>query len=1067
MLAFPLYSYAQTGCDTVQAEIILKHAMDCHLNAEYDSALGDLQRAGDIFLVAKRWERYVHCLNMMADCLSRKANFDSMAAVLRLAQSVSMRNLGSDNIENASTLSLLGLLNIYKDELELAVHNIEDGKRIREKRLDSRDRRIADSDYLLGSASIRKGDFNSALDLFSKALSIYRLNDSSDNFNRCLTLLGMGYALFLQSNFDAALDYFLQAYDIVNCGERKYMSILADCDVYLGSTYYEKGDIERSANFLNAAIKIYRKLFGCDNLFLASCYSRLGLISEAEGDLEKAIDYYEKAISLNKQYVGDNHLFIAIDLRQLSHAYAEKNDLDHALAFSKKALSIHQRVSGKNHPELAYTYEILANIYKKRHQYSLSLRNFNKALKLRSQLKDSNDRNDIANLYSEIGSVFSATRNFGQALAYYNRALYLHNKLPEPNRPNKAAVLKGIGDVYESLKQPSTALRYYQQSLSILVPGFTDSSVYANPSIITFPNSRDLIGILTSKSLAFEQLYKQKSHDARDLRSALATYEYISGLLDAMRKTIATENSKLFLQEQSYLMYQNAIRLCLTLSGLTKERTLKESAFHFAENSKANVLLDGLLDSEAKRFAGVPDSIIQAERSLKVRLAFNTTQLQKEEEKRGSIDTAKIMFLQDQCFACNNEEENLYRFLENNYPKYYDLKYENHIVSIDETQNAIDDQTAIVEYCLTQKDLAVFVITKTSCKLFSIALPPAFNSLVSSFYRSIKTVEELAYVQNGSKLYNSLIQPIKKAIVGKKRLIIIPDGVLYYIPFEALIANSYANAKGSIDFTKIHYLLNNYEISYSYSSSFYVNHIRQKALTVGQQSFVGFAPVFRDSDSNGVFSSNTLREFEKDKSAYRSITVDGKKFNELKYSAQEVSAVAQDFQKTGLLGLSFLYNGATEENFKSNVGKYSCIHIATHGYINEEHPQLSMLLFSQTQRTPAIEDGVLYASETYNLNLKADLVVLSSCESGLGKLVKGEGMMAMTRGFFYSGARNVIFSLWKVYDRPTNKLMRDFYNHVLDGETFTSALRKSKLRLIADRTTAFPTKWSGFILVGD
>jgi CHAT domain-containing protein len=125
-----------------------------------------------------------------------------------------------------------------------------------------------------------------------------------------------------------------------------------------------------------------------------------------------------------------------------------------------------------------------------------------------------------------------------------------------------------------------------------------------------------------------------------------------------------------------------------------------------------------------------------------------------------------------------------------------------------------------------------------------------------------------------------------------------------------------------------------------------------------------------------------------------------------------------------------------------------------------------MLLFSQPQHSSTTEDGVLYASEMYNLSLNADLLVLSSCQSGLGKYVKGEGIIAMTRGFFYSGAHNIIFSLWKVYDKQTNELMTEFYDHVLEGETFSSALRKSKLRLIADRSTAFPSKWSGFILVG-
>ena len=132
-------------------------------------------------------------------------------------------------------------------------------------------------------------------------------------------------------------------------------------------------------------------------------------------------------------------------------AYADKNELDNALQYSKQALTIQLKTVGNKHPELAYTYEILGNIYKKRKENSQSLQNFQKALKLRLSLKESNDRNDIANLYSEIGSVYSEMEDFDRALDYFNKALLLHNNLPEPNRPQRAATLKGFGDVYMHL----------------------------------------------------------------------------------------------------------------------------------------------------------------------------------------------------------------------------------------------------------------------------------------------------------------------------------------------------------------------------------------------------------------------------------------------------------------------------------------------------------------------------------------------------------------------------------------------------------------------------------------
>ncbi len=1062
------YCHAQTDRgDTAQAEILVKRAMEYHYQIEYDSSIVSLQKAARIFLKAKSWERYVHCLNIIADCLLRKVSLDSMEVVLHQAQDVERKELEPNNLECALTYSLTGLLYIYREKFDVAIENILDGKTIREEKLGRAHKYVAASNYLLGFAYLRKGDFDKALGFFKEALNIYSSINDDDHFNLSLTFLGIGYVSFLRSDFDVALSNFVKAYSLVSNSEKKYLSVVADCHMCLGLTYFEKGDHKQANTHLTLAVNLYRKLFGEDNLFLAGCYSRLGSVSEAEGDLDKAIEYYQKAISLEKKYVGDKHSFIALDTRQLGLAYANKNDLDEALQYSEKALTIHQKVVGNKHPDLAYTYEILGNIYKKRSEYSSSLKNFQKAFALRSQLKKSNDRNDIANLYSEIGSVYSEMKKFDRALEYYNKALHIHNNLPEPNRPQRAATLKGIGDVYAQLSEPTISLQYYQQAINTLSRECTDTSIYANPTESSISNCKDLIEILSAKAAAFKKYYSYKSHALRDLQAALATYECAANLLNMLRKKITTESSKLFLEEQSYSLYQNAILVSMKLFKATGERRYQETAFYFAENSKANVLLDGLYDSKAQQFSGIPDSIIEKERLLKIDLVYNETQLQKENDKKQCRDNTKITTLQDKCFSLNNETQRLSALLENRYPQYYELKYKNHAVTISEIQIAIDERTGVIEYCVGQHSLTIFVITKSSFDVYTIPTPSNFNYLTSTFYKAIKTIREMDYIRTGSDLYTLLFRPLEKQISGKKRIIIIPDGTLYYIPFEALIANAPRQINKAVDFTKLEYLLKSYEVSYSYSSSFYLNRLQQKGTTTtGELSFVGFAPVFRDTGSNGIFLSNNATALEKDPAVLRSITVDGKRFSELKYSEREVSLVAEVFQKKGKPATSFLYDNASEENFKMNVGKYSCIHIATHGYINEEHPQLSMLLFSQPQNSLTTEDGVLYASEMYNLNLKADLLVLSSCQSGLGKYVKGEGVIAMTRGFFYSGVHNIIFSLWKVYDNQTNELMINFYKQVLEGETFSSALRKSKLQMIADPSTAFPSKWSGFVLVG-
>jgi CHAT domain-containing protein len=205
----------------------------------------------------------------------------------------------------------------------------------------------------------------------------------------------------------------------------------------------------------------------------------------------------------------------------------------------------------------------------------------------------------------------------------------------------------------------------------------------------------------------------------------------------------------------------------------------------------------------------------------------------------------------------------------------------------------------------------------------------------------------------------------------------------------------------------------------------------------------------------------------------RSLTIDGKKFDELKHSEWEIKDIIELFadKSNDKNGTAYFYSDATEDAFKKNVGKYRIVHMATHSFINESHPDISGIIFAQPLskeygNTGVSEDGILYAGETYNLDLNADLVVLSSCESGLGKLIRGEGMMALTRGFLYSGANNIIFSLWKIPDKHTSELMVEFYSQMLSGKNYAESLRKAKLKLMESELTARPRSWAGFIMIG-
>src|SRR5208283_2776292 len=203
------YCHAQSARgDTAQAELLVKQAMEYNYQIEYDSSIICLQSAAKIFLEAKSWERYAHCLNIIADCLLRKVALDSMETVLHRAEDVEKKQLKPDNLECALTYSLTGLLYIYREKFDAAISYILDGKKIREEKLGRSNKFVASSNYLLGFTYLRKGNFDKALGFFNEALRVYTIINDDDHFNLSLTLIGIGYVSFLRSDFDVALGYF-------------------------------------------------------------------------------------------------------------------------------------------------------------------------------------------------------------------------------------------------------------------------------------------------------------------------------------------------------------------------------------------------------------------------------------------------------------------------------------------------------------------------------------------------------------------------------------------------------------------------------------------------------------------------------------------------------------------------------------------------------------------------------------------------------------------------------------------------------------------------------------------
>jgi CHAT domain-containing protein len=424
----------------------------------------------------------------------------------------------------------------------------------------------------------------------------------------------------------------------------------------------------------------------------------------------------------------------------------------------------------------------------------------------------------------------------------------------------------------------------------------------------------------------------------------------------------------------------------------------------------------------------------------------------------------------------------LQRF-EKEYPEYYHLKYRVDSVSVEEVQQQIvDENTALVEYFTGKDTLFIFAITPNAFEVAAVAKDSSFERHIEQLRQGLVAQDYAGYTQPAYWLYQILLAPVAEQIRGKN-LLIIPDGALSAVPFEALLTEQVA--EGNLqDYMKLPYLINEHAISYAYSATLLQQEQTRKNRAT-KHDYLAFAPVF----ANGLPAGTRGAEFFKENlapdssqtaavSATAAATASAPATRIRGYlpsTKKEVTGIMDAFENHyGLFERWFdnksrvyLEKDAKEENLKlAGLGDYRYLHFATHGLVNEKNPKLSGLLLAQEDSTSK-EDGILHLGEIYNLNLKADLVVLSACETGLGQIAKGEGIIGLTRGFLYAGASNLLVSLWQVSDATTADLMVDFYDKMLGGMSKSAALREAKLQMIRRHAEyARPYYWAPFILVG-
>ena len=448
----------------------------------------------------------------------------------------------------------------------------------------------------------------------------------------------------------------------------------------------------------------------------------------------------------------------------------------------------------------------------------------------------------------------------------------------------------------------------------------------------------------------------------------------------------------------------------------------------------------------------------------------------------------------NKIFDLNRKYDALIYLFETNYPKYHNLKYSGFQKNISSLQKILNKKTALLSYFYADTSIVIFYITHKEYKLKAIPVDDKYFDIIRRFRANISNVEILQnayanndntiiteYIEDANKLYQILFpeeirKEIKKGVFSHiEHLLIIPDGELSTIPFEAFLAEKYqANWTGwnnKAYFSEMPYLVKYYNISYSYSANlFYETQPKTKDNPEFRNinDWLALAPVFDNENISGtnLRTRNLIQKNFKNTNT-RAWLSNGSYITPLPGSEKETKDIFKIFEENNKKAELKTRKFANEEFVKSGALKnYRFLHIATHGMVNEEKPELSCILLAQD--TSGTEDNILYSGEIYNLELNADLTVLSACETGLGKIAEGEGIIGLTRALLYAGSKNIVVSLWQVSDESTSKLMVDFYKNILENEKsgFAEHLSKAKRKLISEGKFAHPFFWSPFVLIG-
>jgi CHAT domain-containing protein/tetratricopeptide (TPR) repeat protein len=785
-------------------------------------------------------------------------------------------------------------------------------------------------------------------------------------------------------------------------------------------------------------LKIRQSIFSPQSDSIAEALMIYGGGCNEAGDYDKAITHIQQAIDIFQANKRDTSRW-AYAHQYIGVSYTRAKQLEKAISSFRESIKLMERINDtKGISESSHN---IGFVLMEQKQYANALPYFDAACKL---YPHSEYFNNIAQTYNQL-------KQYGKAHQYINQALGFAQKNQSLCYLYIPRIYITLGDILTAENKPLDALSAYNQALQLFL---NDSiSIKKDPLGISpileakgLASCRpDVLKVLRQKSIAFNKLLTpntdkssvpHNTDDSSVLRLQLHNYRQSETLVRDLLQSFTEENSRFFWTDNVKDIYENGIKTALKLKDY-------DAALAFAESSKAFNLLSEIQNNRAKRFGGVPDTLLARERGLKSNIAF-----WQKIALDPATDSNRIAQSRNGLFQAKQDFEGFQKQLEKNYPKYYNLKSPPPPLSIAAVQATLNDSTVAIEYFMGDSSLFTFAFSKINSQVFEQKLTPdVFQNIAdlrrsTGDYKFIKNQPDSAqmlYLRSARALYKTLLEGSlsMEGFKDKKRLRIISDGALGYIPFDMLLTADATSWRGE----NTPWLLQHMAVSYAYSNRF----LSSDALPSVSDDFGGF----------GI-------SYEKDKFYFSETEKQNEKVTALQYTVGEVRSI-----KSLLGGNEWLDKEATKKVFTDNAPKKSILHLAMHGFLDTHDPLNSGLIFSR--ETPTDTTNYLTGYDLYATQLKAKLGVLSACNTGDGQLKGREGIMSLARSFAFAGCESLVMSLWSVPDKTTSDIMVKFYENLKQGQPKDIALQNAKLFHLknAEPSRRVPNNWAAMVVIGN